>query len=48
MAAETPWMRSREVMVHAVDLATGLTFADLPEDFLAALRADITVKRGRE
>lgn len=46
VAAETPWMRSREVMVHAVDLATGLTFADLPEDFLAALREDITSKRG--
>jgi maleylpyruvate isomerase len=47
-AAETPWMRSREVMVHAVDLATGLTFADLPEDFLAALREDITSKRGTQ
>jgi uncharacterized protein (TIGR03083 family) len=47
-ATETPWMRSREVMVHAVDLATGLTFADLPEDFLAALREDITSKRGAE
>jgi len=47
-AAETLWMRSREVMVHAVDLATGLTFADLPEDFLAELRQDITSKRGAE
>jgi maleylpyruvate isomerase len=47
-ATETPWMRSREVMVHAVDLATGLTFADLPGDFLAALREDITSKRGAE
>jgi maleylpyruvate isomerase len=47
-AAETPWMRSREVMVHAVDLAVGLTFADLPKDFLAALREDITSKRGAE
>jgi maleylpyruvate isomerase len=47
-ATEAPWMRSREVMVHAVDLATGLTFADLPEDFLAALREDIISKRGAE
>jgi maleylpyruvate isomerase len=47
-ATETPWMRSREVMVHAIDLATGLTFAGLPEDFLAALREDITSKRGAE
>jgi maleylpyruvate isomerase len=45
-ASETPWMRSREVMVHAVDLATGLTFDDLPEAFLAALQADIIGKRG--
>ena len=47
-ATETPWMRSREVMVHAVDLATGLTFAGLPGDFLAALREDITSKRSPE
>lgn len=40
-AAETPWMRSREMLVHAVDLGTGLAFADLPDAFLAALRADI-------
>ncbi|MBB4699552.1 maleylpyruvate isomerase family mycothiol-dependent enzyme [Sphaerisporangium siamense] len=45
-ASETPWMRSREVMVHAVDLATGHTFADLPEDFLRALREDVSAKRG--
>jgi len=25
-------MRSREVMVHAIDLGTGLAFADLPGD----------------
>jgi maleylpyruvate isomerase len=47
-ASETPWMRSREVMVHAVDLGTGLTFADLPAQFLAALREDITTKRGAQ
>lgn len=45
-ATETPWMRSREVMVHAVDLGAGLTFADLPGDFLATLREDITSRRG--
>src|ERR1700685_2979534 len=45
-ASETPWMRSREVMVHAVDLEVGLTFADPPEGFLTALRADIIGKRG--
>jgi maleylpyruvate isomerase len=47
-ATETPWMRSREVLIHVVDLDAGLTFADLPADFLAALRADITAKRGAD
>lgn len=36
-ASETPWMRAREVLVHAVDLGTGTTFADLPPYFLEAL-----------
>ena len=39
-------MRAREVLVHAVDLGTGVTFADLPSDFLEALGDDITTKRG--
>lgn len=45
-ATETPWMRAREVCVHAVDLATGLTFADLPDGFDEALCDDIRAKRG--
>ncbi|MFI6873454.1 maleylpyruvate isomerase family mycothiol-dependent enzyme [Streptomyces sp. NPDC050400] len=44
-ATELPWMRSREVCVHAVDLATDVSFADLPADFLAALCDDVTAKR---
>lgn len=44
-ATELPWMRSREVCVHAIDLATGLSFADLPDDFLAALCDDVVGKR---
>lgn len=40
-ASETPWMRAREVCVHAVDLATGITFADLPDDFNRELCDDI-------
>lgn len=43
---EAPWMRSREVFVHAVDLEIGVTFVDLPDDFLAALRVDIVARRG--
>jgi len=44
-ATETPWMRSREVCVHVVDLATGVRFGDLPTDFLEALVAEISAKR---
>lgn len=44
-ASETPWMRAREVMVHAVDLDAGIGFADLPVDFLRALCDDIVGKR---
>lgn len=45
-ATELPWMRSREVCVHAVDLDLGIAFADLPEQFLVALRSDVIAKRG--
>ncbi|MBI4940318.1 MAG: maleylpyruvate isomerase family mycothiol-dependent enzyme [Actinobacteria bacterium] len=44
-ASEIPWMRAREVLVHAVDLATGVTFADLPDAFLSALGDEIRAKR---
>ncbi|WP_331448906.1 maleylpyruvate isomerase family mycothiol-dependent enzyme [Streptomyces prasinus] len=46
-ATELPWMRSREVCVHAVDLGTGITFADLPADFLGALCDDVIAKRAK-
>jgi maleylpyruvate isomerase len=44
-ASEIPWMRAREVMVHAVDLKGGVAFADLPEDFLTALVSDVVARR---
>lgn len=44
-ATEVPWMRAREVMVHAVDLGTGVQFDDLPEGFLLDLVDDIVPKR---
>lgn len=44
-ATEIPWMRAREVMVHAVDLGGVVTVADLPSGFDAALLDDITAKR---
>ncbi|SDK23628.1 maleylpyruvate isomerase [Nocardioides sp. YR527] len=45
-ASDVPWMRAREVFVHAVDLGVGITFADLPDDFLLALAGEIRAKRG--
>lgn len=44
---EVPWMRAREVMVHAVDLDTGITFAHLPSGFLTALVDDVAGKRAK-
>ncbi|TWD84213.1 maleylpyruvate isomerase [Kribbella amoyensis] len=34
------WLRTREMGIHAVDLATTVTFADLPVDLLHAFAAD--------
>lgn len=45
-ATDIPWMRSREVMIHAVDFGAGVAFADLPTDFLETLCTDIRAKRG--
>jgi maleylpyruvate isomerase len=44
-ASEIPWMRTREVYVHAVDLAAGVSFPDLPEAFLTVLLGDIAARR---
>ncbi|MCK2216982.1 maleylpyruvate isomerase family mycothiol-dependent enzyme [Actinomadura sp. ATCC 31491] len=44
-AEEIPWMRAREVMVHAVDLGAGVEFGALPAGFLAALITDIAGRR---
>lgn len=44
-ATEIPWMRAREVCVHAVDLDVGVTFADLPPAFTAALVAEVAARR---
>lgn len=44
-ATEIPWMRTREVAVHAVDLGAGITFAALPQELNAALVADVVKKR---
>jgi maleylpyruvate isomerase len=45
-ATEIPWMRARELAVHAVDLGAGTTFADLPGDLVTRLLTDVVTKRG--
>ena len=40
-ASEIPWMRCREVWVHAVDLDAGVDFTEVPGDVLAALLDDV-------
>lgn len=44
-AREIPWMRAREVAIHAIDLGTGLGFDDLPDAFNEALVRDIVELR---
>ena len=46
--AEVPWMRVREVWVHAVDLGGSATFADVPVDVGAALLTDAFFFAGRQ
>lgn len=40
-AAEVPWMRAREVWLHAIDLDAGVGLADLPADFSLTLVEDV-------
>lgn len=40
-AVQIPWLRVREVWIHAVDLDAGVGFADLPADLVDALLDDV-------
>lgn len=40
-ASETVWMRTREVWVHAVDLANGASYRQFPPELVDALLADV-------
>lgn len=44
-ASEIPWLRDRELWVHAVDLGGGIGFGELPDDFLGALMDDVVAYR---
>lgn len=43
--SEIPWMRTREVAVHAIDLNAGAGFGDLPDELNAAVAAEAVTKR---
>lgn len=48
-ASEIPWLRAREVGVHAIDLLTGSGFDDLPPGMCEALLLDVATHRsGRD
>lgn len=40
--AEVPWLRTRELWVHAVDLDNGARFSDIPRHVAVRLLGDIT------
>ena len=44
-ASTIPWLRSREVWIHACDLPVAAEFAGMPADFLDALIADARTRR---
>ncbi|MER6282408.1 maleylpyruvate isomerase family mycothiol-dependent enzyme [Streptomyces sviceus] len=47
-ATQVPWMRAREVWIHAVDLDIDTSFDDVPHDMCAALVDDVAASfRGR-
>jgi maleylpyruvate isomerase len=44
-ASEIPWLRTREVAVHAVDLGAGVSFAGLGDGLNTALVTDVAARR---
>ncbi len=46
-ASDVPWMRCREVWVHAVDLDAGAGFDDMADDVLTSVIDDVVATWGR-
>ncbi|MEU2424907.1 maleylpyruvate isomerase family mycothiol-dependent enzyme [Streptomyces sp. NPDC007851] len=44
-ATTIPWLRSRELWIHACDLPSGGDFAEFPDDFTDALITDALTRR---
>lgn len=47
-ATTIPWLRSREVWIHACDLPSGGDFTDFPAEFLTALVDDVLARRAAQ
>ncbi len=48
VATDIPWLRAREMWIHAVDLDVGASFADMPAPMVAALLTDVTATMGEK
>jgi maleylpyruvate isomerase len=48
VATDIPWLRAREMWIHAVDLDVGASFADMPGPMVAALLTDVVVSMGEK
>ena len=47
-ASDIPWMRAREMWIHAVDLDVGASFADLPAPMLEELLTGVASMMGEK
>lgn len=45
--AMVPWLRSREVMIHSLDLGSSVTWADIPDEYSRLLITNIVKDRTR-
>jgi maleylpyruvate isomerase len=48
VATDIPWLRAREMWIHAVDLDVGASFADMPAPMVAVLLTDVTRSMGEK
>ena len=48
VATDIPWLRAREMWIHAVDLDVGASFADMPAPMVASLLTDVAVTMGEK
>jgi maleylpyruvate isomerase len=48
LATDIPWLRAREMWIHAVDLDVGASFADMPGPMAAALLTDVAAAMGEK